>query len=328
MPTYTNNTDIPLSLAIWLCNDDYDYSDDPNTISATTLLQPIRAIVLALQNQGLESSGDISSLIPSRTGTALHSAIEFAWDDLAKVKKALVSLGYPKEVADKFIINPTEEELTPESIPVYMEQRSTKKVGEYTISGKYDFVLNGRLEDFKSTGAYSYVMQSNNTKYIQQGSIYRWLNPNIITDDIIAIQYLFTDWNKLESIKNPKYPKKKLLEQQFQLMSVNETDVFVTNIINKIKEFRDSPQEELPKCTQEELWVDPTVWKYYKNPKNTARSTKNFDNPNDAYTRLSTDGNVGKVVEVPGKVRKCNYCSVANICTQAQHYRDTGILAV
>jgi len=169
-------------------------------------------------------------------------------------------------------------------------------------------------------------MQSNTDKYIQQGSIYRWLNPDIITSDTMAIQYIFTDWSQLESIKNPKYPKSKLLEQQFQLMSIPETDSFVNGIINTITILEDKPQSELPTCTPDELWIKPSVFKYYKDPKKTARSTKNFDNTHDAYTRLRDDGSVGIVKEVKGQVVKCKYCSVVSLCTQAQGYVDTGLL--
>lgn len=41
---YTNTTNIPLPLAVFLATDDYDYQ--PDTISVTTLLKPIKQIIL------------------------------------------------------------------------------------------------------------------------------------------------------------------------------------------------------------------------------------------------------------------------------------------
>lgn len=324
----TNDTNISLSMAVWLASDNYDHTSDPNTISATTLLKPIREIVLARQNMNLAKKGDVSSLIPSSTGTAIHDSIEASWINETRRKEALTKLGYPESVINNIVVNPTKEELTPDSIPVYLEQRVFKQVGKYIISGKYDFVGNGHLEDFKSCSVYSYILQSNADKYIQQGSIYRWLNPEIITDDIMTIQYFFTDWNRLDSIKDTRYPNHKIMHQNFELMPVTETERFVTNILNTLDRYKDTDQDSLPRCTPEELWIKPTVWKYYKDPSKTTRATKNFDNSADANHRLMADGNKGIVKEVQGEPTKCKYCSVSAICSQAQEYVNMGQLTL
>ena len=48
MNPVTNNTNLPLSIAVWLACDDYDYNNDPYTISATTLLKPLKQIYSSL----------------------------------------------------------------------------------------------------------------------------------------------------------------------------------------------------------------------------------------------------------------------------------------
>ena len=45
MSKYINTEDTPLSVAVFLATDHYDY--DPNTISATRLLKPIRQTILS-----------------------------------------------------------------------------------------------------------------------------------------------------------------------------------------------------------------------------------------------------------------------------------------
>ena len=54
------------------------------------------------------------------------------------------------------MINPSKPmlEFNPDAIPVYMEQRAYKQVGKYKVSGKFDFVAEGRVQDFKSTGVF------------------------------------------------------------------------------------------------------------------------------------------------------------------------------
>ncbi|MGL5153412.1 MAG: hypothetical protein ACRC9H_00515, partial [Aeromonas veronii] len=49
---------------------------------------------------------------------------------------------------------PEPSSVTPEQIPVYMERRKTIELDGWTISGKFDFVAEGTLTDFKSTGGW------------------------------------------------------------------------------------------------------------------------------------------------------------------------------
>lgn len=328
MKKLTNTESIPLSLAIWLADDDYDYDDDPNTISATTLLKPLKAIVLGIQSKELDQFGDVNSLIPSRMGQALHTAIESSWQKQEKVRELMKMLGYPDDIVNHIKINPKPEDLDPADIPVYMEQRFKKKIGKYTISGKFDFCLNGALEDFKSTGVYNYISGSNKEKYLQQGSIYRWLAPDIITEPYMTIQYLFTDWSKLSAMRDKQYPQKRLMPQRLQLMSIEQTHSFIETIVRKVELLEGQPQEQLPACTPDELWKKPDVFKYFKNPAKLDRSTKNFDNMTDAQERLAADGHVGVIQTVPGEVVRCRYCNVVGVCDQAQQYLKAGLLTL
>jgi len=323
---FTNKTGIPLSLALWLCDDDYDHSNEPNTISATSLLKPMRALTLARQNKDLVKIGDVEAMIPSRMGTALHSAIERTWLNKDKVKILLKSLGYADSVVERTLVNPKPEEITEASICIYMELRGHKKVGKYTVSGKFDFVIEGALEDFKSTGVYNWISGSNKEKYRQQGSIYHWLHPDIITEDVMKIQYIFTDWSKIKSLREANYPKKRLMEQKIPLMSLEETQIFIQDILKNVEKYENSPQVDLPKCTSEELWQKPDVFKYYKDPNKTQRATKNFESSSDAQDRLIADGHVGVVKTFKGEVVRCRYCDVVGICDQAQSFIKNGTL--
>ena len=320
---YTNTTNIPLPLAVFLATDDYDYQ--PDTISVTTLLKPIKQIILGRRLEKEDRFTDISGLVASRMGSAIHTAIEKAWTN---PQRALKLLGYPQSVIDKVIINPTKDQLKPDSIPVYMEQRTSKSIIGNTITGKYDFIAEGRVEDFKSTGVYSYLNQTNRDKYILQGSLYRWLNPDIITKDDMRINYIFTDWNKLESIKNKNYPANRVLTQVLSLKSIKETETYVRNKLSQIKKYEDSPESEIPMCNDEELWRKPAVWKYYKNPAKTERSTANFDNPLDATIKFNEDGGCGLIKEVKGQIMACKYCPAFSICQQKEIYLESGELVL
>lgn len=324
MAQYGNVSAVPLSLAVFLATDTYDHDDDPNTISATSLLKPIRQIVLSARVPQEDAVVDLIQMVASRMGTAIHDAIERSWTE--NHNTALEALGYPKRVIEKIRINPSKEELTDDCIPIYLEQRAYKKVGRFLVSGKFDFVGEGRVEDFKTTSTFTAINNTNDEKYIQQGSIYRWLNPDIITKDEMAIQFIFTDWSKAKAMQDPNYPQNRIQQRVFMLKSVNETQVFVERKLAQIEQYWDADENELPRCTDEELWRSEPVFKYYKNPDKTARSTKNFDNRQDAMLRYIEDGSVGLVKEVPGQVTACKYCPAFSICSQKDELIAAGDL--
>ena len=141
---YTNNHNIPLPLAVFLATNHYDYV--PNTISATSLLKPVRQLILADRLSSEDNLVELSDMVSSRMGTAIHTAIEQAW---LNPTKALKSLGYSDDIIQRIKVNP--ETVEENDIPVYMEKRSFKKIGTHTISGKFDFVAESKVHDFKST---------------------------------------------------------------------------------------------------------------------------------------------------------------------------------
>jgi hypothetical protein len=321
----TNNTQIPLALAVWLATDEYNYVSDPKQISVTSLLKPIKSIVLSMQ-EGVSKSTDIADLVASKLGTAIHSSVEYAWLN-PKLPEVLKSLGYPDKLVNSIRINPTSQELVDGIVPVYLEQRVNKEIEGFTVSGQFDMVIDGSLFDIKSTGTFNYINQSNSQKYIQQASIYRWLNPTIVTNDTFSILYCFTDWSSVKAKQETDYPKSRLLQQKFQLMSIQETEQFIKDKVRQINKYVAAPHE-LPDCTPEELWMKPSVFKYYKNPDKMDRSTKNFDTYWEANQRMTEDGSVGKVVEVKGEAVFCKYCAACGSCSQAAKLIQEGRLIV
>lgn len=319
MTTYANVSSVPLSLAVFLATDNYDH--DSATISATALLKPLRQIILASRVPATDAIIDLSQMVQSRVGTAIHDGIERAW--LNNYADAMKALRIPQTVIDMVRINPQPQDLFDGCIPIYLEQRAKKQVGKHVVSGKFDFVGDGRVEDFKTTSVFTVMNNTNDDKYILQGSIYRWLNPAIVTKDEMAIQFIFTDWSKIKAMTDPKYPQQRFQQKILPLKSVQETEAFVQAKLAKIDAYWDTPEADLPLCDSADLWRSEPVFKYYKNPNKTARSTKNFEARQDAMLRYVEDGSVGLVKEVPGQVTACKYCSAFSLCSQ----KDQLILA-
>lgn len=322
MPVLTNGTAVPLSVAVYLASDNYDY--EPNTISATGLLKPIRQTILTGRLPKEEYAVDILSLVKSRTGQAIHDSIERAWKD--NYQTAMLSLGYPQSVVDHVVINPDPNDMPKDAIPVYMEQRAHREFMGKTISGKYDFVAEGRVEDFKTTSTFTWKEGNKDEDYQLQGSIYRWLNPKIITEPYMAIRFFFTDWMPGRAKQDPTYPNRAVESRMIPLLSIDDTEAYIASRLTLIERHKNTPEPDLPLCTDKELWRREPVYKYYKNPQKMSRSTKNFDTLAEANIKLGQDGGVGVVVTVPGQVTACKFCSAFSICSQKDGFIADGSL--
>lgn len=325
MRRYTNSSGLPLSIAVWLATDFYDHNDDPWTISVTSLMKSVRQVILASRIPPGEVLPDVMGLTQSRFGTAVHNGIEQAW--LTNYQTALRDLGYPAKVIQRVRINPAPGSLEPGDIPVYFEQRASKQVGHWTVTGKFDFVFDGALEDVKTTGVYSWIAGTKDEDYSLQGSLYHWLNPELVTQDEMKINFLFTDWKQRELKQNPNnYPPQRIVAKRFPLKPANEVQRFVEQKLELFEFYRDTPEAELPECTDEELWRSAPQWKYYKDPSKTTRSTKNFDNEHDAQLRFIEDGGVGLIKRVAGQAKACLYCPAFTLCSQKDRLLAEGAL--
>lgn len=328
---YTNTSNLPLALATFLASDSYDYDPTPNVISATTLMRPVRQIIIAnrlAQNPPPELvPPDILDRASNRIGSAVHEAIERVWKDDAIRKTALMSLGLPASVIQRIVVNPTDEFMlaNPEAIPVYMEQRLRRQVGKWTVTGKFDFVAEQQVQDFKTANVLSYKKQRNAEKQIMQGSLYRWLDAapmnkvRKITKDTMIIMHIFVDWMAAMARANPdNYPPHRMMKQVLELKSEQETDAYVRNKLALIDQYWDAPEGDIPECDGEDLWRSDPQFKYYKNGDVTAkRSTKNFDSRTAAYQYMAVEmGGQGAVKEVPGMVKACGHCASYEGCSQ------------
>ena len=324
----TNTAGVSLPVAVWLVHDEYDYSKEENYISATALLKPIRQIVLASRVNPETQSMDVIDMLKTSLGHAIHDSIEKAWTRGAE--RALRMLGYPQQVRDRLRINPTAAVLQsdPDIIPVYLEQRQTKEIDvsgvTYKVGGKFDIVTEGLLQDFKSTSTYVWVKGSRDDEHRLQGSIYRWLNPDKITEDYIRINYIFTDWNRGEAKRNPNYPPHAVMHKDIKLMSPRDTEDWVRSRIAEIIKYQGAKEEHVPECTDEELWRSDPVFKYFSDPEKAkqpgARSTRNFDTHAEAREYQASKAGKGVVIPIAGVPKRCDYCGVYDVCKQKDRY--------
>lgn len=318
MTLYTNNHGISLPMAVWLAADDYDLTPSSNVISTTGLLRSVRQTVLSRRIDPSDNPVDLTSRVASRLGQSIHTAIEDAWT--FKHREAMLSMGIPKRTVNKIVINP--DVVTEGSIPIYLEQRASRPMGNWEISGKFDMVFDGEVQDNKSTSVIAYMKNRNTEKFSWQGSIYRWLNPTRITKDTVTIHYIFKDWSA-GKISMPGYPNMPLFSKQYPLKSLAQTEGFIRSKLFELDAYIDRPEEELPPCSNEDLWMDPPSYQYFSSPDG-KKASKNFDNIHEANTHQIAKGK-GVVRTKEGKAKACSWCAASKICSQFARLSAAGL---
>lgn len=312
----TNNTGLSLFAQVYLAHETYDREEAG--LSVTALLKPVKQIILARRVPEGMASSDVADMIASSNGTAIHDAFEAAWKS-PKLVDTLIRLGYPKGVASKVRVNPTAEEVAAGGIiPVYTEIRSAKVVHGIRVTGKFDFIGDGAVEDLKNTTVWKFL-NADFEHYILQGSMYRWLNPTLVTKEWMNLTFQFTDWNGRDRNMNPdNYPPARMHTRRLQLMGIDETQEWVERKVLQLIDLEHAPEEAMPPCTDKDLWRKADTYRYFAKPEKAnepgARSTKNFTDKAEADLHVATKG--GVIVTKRGGVTGCKYCNAFLACKQ------------
>ena len=297
---------LPLPIQVWLAADAYEGKNDNTHISATTLLKDSHKIVLEnqIENELDTSDEGLLNMFASRRGTAIHSALENVWTNDNLRNKALDFLGL-KELKERIVINKHKE--NPNQIEIWLEQRAYKTIDNMTVNGQFDMVMDGQVVDYKNTSVFTYMHGSKVEDYKLQGSIYRWLNPDLITNDKIKIIYIMHDWTSRDAKINQNYPQTPIIAVDYDLYSLDYIEDYIKNKIHEIK------NGGTLECTKSLKLSDP-VWQYFSKP-DSKKASKNFTNQTDANHYMLTKSK-GFIKMKPRVATGCKYCKARSICKQ------------
>jgi hypothetical protein len=296
---YTNRHNFPQYIADWLIADDYDYTTEPNTFSATTLLKPVKVYWLTERN-GESLSVDVSDLAASKIGSAVHDSIE-------RIKTP----GVTKEVR--------------------LEKTIEVDGATYTVRGKFDILERNKdntatLRDIKTTSVWSYILGGKDEDYCQQLSIYRWLAHKesfYSINDIAYVDFFFTDWQSSKAKNDRTYPPRKIRPgYEVQLMSLEETESFIVKKIRQLAKYQNSIEDQLPMCDKKELWA--TEEKYAVTKHKATKATKLCNSHAEAEQYMKDKNIKGYIEHRPFKVKRCKYCSAFPFCKQGKEYANSG----
>lgn len=297
----TNEYDLNPLLMKWLTKNEYDYH--PGIYSATTLLRPMRQVLL-YERHWDEMVCDASDLIKPRWGDAWHDSMEKALKD-------------------------------EEGIEVEKRLYGTMKLGdrEVKISGKFDALQINKdgtmkLYDHKSTSVWKWIKEETED-WIFQLSVYRWLiaqNYETVPNDIAEINLLFTDWQRKKAKLEDNYPPIPAGSMEIELKSLDEIEKEIRERLEDLYKYSEMPDDELPFCSDKELWAEPDKYAVYSTGSDKCR--KLCDTHEEAE-QWAIDKHI-KNLEIrfrKGKVKRCTYCYARPFCNQYKEMLEEGRIA-
>ena len=204
------------------------YSSGGADYSVTTLLNPPRVVFL---NKRHLSDVDlfVEDLIHSYNGTGSHEY----WERMLN--------------------------LIPNS-PYECETRLSHTISNRKISGAFDCVYDGHtMYDMKNTSVWK-MMFGDKFDWAAQQNIYRWLywktRGQILKQ--LKIIGLFRDWSVREKQRSGKnYPSYPVMEIKLPVWDLDETLEFMTERVDLMIKYEDTPDDELPLCSYEDMWSEP-----------------------------------------------------------------------
>jgi hypothetical protein len=303
---YTNERNIPLSVAIWLAREMYDR--DPSYISGSELERSNRQIVLSRRTT---QDIDLSQLVAARLGNAINDAIDAAWKSDRLMEYVRLAGFNP---LFEYEVNPVIPD--PQKSAVYIQKRYEEPFMGRVLSGAPDMIFNRRLFDYKSTAVFLY-QKKKPEDYLWQLTTYRYLARDYIDDNVATIQFILKDWSRARA-KDPNYPQTPCPTMLVPVGTVEECRQRLERRITEIETLMSAEDEEIPYCTDEELWRDPDRFAYYKNPSAppTSRATRVFDTLLEAQAYQATQAGIGRIDVRKGEPRACDYCPASTICQQ------------
>ena len=267
------------------------YSKGKAHLSATQLLNSPKIVALTKKFED-ELEQDVSDMVWSIFGTAIHGVLEHGKDDNHIV-----------------------------------EERLHTTFDGWRISGAIDLqILTGpdtiSIRDYKTTSAWAVMNEK--IEWEQQLNIYAWLveTCKLKIVDSIGIVAIIRDWSRREAAKNPDYPQSPVKEIPINLWPYQQREDFISERISKHSEceFHMETDEELPPCTPEEMWEKPTTFALKK--KGGVRAIKVYETLEDA--EKACDEKVHEIEVRLGTRTRCeSFCPVNNYCQQWRDYQES-----
>ncbi len=283
----TNRLGLPQAIVDAVTNDPYTKGD--SDISVTQLIQPPYQRKLRTE---VEVNEDVTDRIWSLVGQVGHGIVERAYPQAYTEAAAQLS---PAEVHQQF--------------GVVAERRLYMPVNGWVVSGQFDVIERGHLQDYKFTSVWS-VIGDTKTEWINQLNLLRLLAIHAGIDVTrLGIVAILRDWTMSKAKFGEGYPKHQIVPIDIPVWSVADAEAYM---LSRVLAHQDANP---PPCTDEERWKREDVFAVMKAGRKSA--IKLHDTRAPAEAQAGELGNGHSVVLRPGEYFRCqNYCNAAHACPQ------------
>jgi hypothetical protein len=267
--------------------------------SCTELISPPRVVMLSNRYPDCKDEFSMIKSTASVIGTGVHSYVE--------------SLLKPN--TDKY----------------QLERRLMVNVLDKRLSGTFDiFVDEKHVFDIKTCKTWKLVFEPDMKDWHEQQNIYAWmLRQYGYTIESINILAIYLDWKVGNTLRDRNYPQEPMIIYPLELWDNSKAEALVHDRISRLLACEILKDDELPKCTPEEMWsrFPEGVDKKYAVMKNkdAKRAVRVLLSKEDTKEYISTAKGLSSdsFVEVRHAARKrCDdYCDVKSKCNQYNAYR-------
>jgi len=262
----TNRLNLPDGVVAAVTNDPYTRGD--SDISVTQLISPAYQRKL---RQEVEVVEDVSDRIWSLLGQSVHTVLERAYRGKGRA-----------------------------------EERLFMNVNGWKVSGQFDVIEDGCLQDYKVTSVWS-VIGEGKVEWEQQLNLLRLLAHHSGIDvTSLRIIAILRDWSKSRTT-SADYPKAQVVALDIPMWSLEDAEAFM------LERVLAHQHPDPPVCNDEERWKRDDVFAVVKAGRKTA--VKLHDGWKMALAHAEELGNGHSVETRPGGYTRCEgYCNVSHEC--------------
>lgn len=265
----------------------------PYHYSVTTLLQPIREIMLKRRYYD-KIEQDVSDMVWAIFGSAVH-----------KIMEESDKTGYAEMKLEESIIN------------------------EYKLTGICDLYNEEdySVEDYKTCSVWK-IIHEEFDDWKKQGLMYAWmLRRRGYYVNKLKFHALMKDWSSKDARFNSSYPQHPVWTWYYEIKEedLKNIEEFINLKFREIIIYENKQDDELPICSEDERWNPGNKYAVYKKAGD-KRASAVLDSEEEAHRYISEKCNGSGEIQVrKGEDRKCiDYCICSKYCKYwKEHYGRT-----
>ncbi len=281
----TNKLDLPKPFEDAVTKE-YQYKD--KRYSVTEINKGYKEIILTRRHDE-EIEQDVADMIWLIFGTAIHKVLEDSQEAEDELKENKIHFTFPSG---------------------------------YTLSGQFDLYSESlkKVTDYKSGSIWKVIFDEwddYRTQCLDYALLLRKIGFECDKGENVM---LLKDWSATKAKTEANYPPLPVFVKKYEFtdQEIEQEEERLAVRFNALDHFNTLKDDEIPECTPEERWAEPTKYAVMKEGRKTA--VKLFENADEALEYAEQLGAKHYVVERPGKDKKClDYC---NCCKWCHYYKE------